>query len=201
MSNTYIPYISEYTARGERVSDLFSHLLRHRVIILSGEITQATATTICAQILVLQYENNDPIQLMINSPGGDVIAGLAIYDMMQNSPCEIRTVCMGQACSMGAILLVAGTKGCRSVLPNSRVLLHQPWGGLQGQVTDMGIHFQDILSMKDKLLNILVKHTGQSREILAEHTERDYILYAEAAKNYGVVDEVMNFKTDKVNLK
>lgn len=194
----YVPYVTEHTSKGERTSDIPSRLFRDRIIIVNGPITSDMATMICAQILVLQYENDkEPIQMFINSPGGEVTAGFAIYDMMQNSPCIIKTVCMGQACSFGAVLLAGGTKGHRSILQHSRVLLHQPLiagGGIQGQVTDIGIHFEDMQKMKTLIIDVLVHHTGQPRETLAQQTERDFILYAEEALKYGIIDEVLKIK-------
>lgn len=190
--NGYTPYVTEYTSKGERVSDLASRLFRDRIIILNGEINSDTATMICAQILVLQYENDkEPIQIFINSPGGEVNAGFAIYDMMQNSPCTIRTVCIGQACSFAAVILAAGTKGHRSILKNSRVLLHQPWGGMKGQVTDIGIHFDDMQKMKERITDVLAHHCNQNRTELSKQIERDFILYADEAVKYGIVDEVL----------
>ncbi len=192
INNASVPYVTEYTARGERVTDLASRLFRDRIIILNGEITSETATLMCAQILVLQYDNDkEPIQMLINSPGGDVIAGFAIYDMMQNSPCVIKTVCIGQACSFAALLLVAGTKGHRSMLKHSRVLLHQPWGGVKGQVTDMSIHLEEMKRLKEKVTDVLSLHTGQKREDLYAQIERDFILNAEEALAYGAVDEIL----------
>lgn len=190
--NTFMPNVIENTGKGERVWDIPSRLFKDRFIVISGEINREVATVICTQILVLQNENPDAeIQIIINSPGGEVIAGFAIYDMMQLTTCPIRTICVGDACSIASLFLVGGTKGKRFMLEHSRVLLHQPWGGVKGQVTDIEIQVTDMLYMKKKCIEILQKHTNLSKEKLETEMERDYILYAAEAIKHGIVDEIL----------
>ncbi len=187
-----VPMVVEQSARGERAYDIYSRLLKERVIFLVGPVEDYMANLIVAQMLFLESENPDKdIHLYINSPGGAVTAGLAIYDTMQFIKCDVSTMCLGQAASMGAFLLTAGAKGKRYCLPNSRVMIHQPLGGFQGQATDIDIHAREILSMKDRLNRVLAHHTGQDFETIERDTERDNFMGPEAAVKYGLVDEVL----------
>ncbi len=187
-----IPMVVEQTARGERAYDIYSRLLKERVIFCVGPIEDHMANLIVAQLLFLESENPDKdIHLYINSPGGSVSAGLAIYDTMQFIRPAVSTMCIGQAASMGAVLLAAGTKGKRFCLPHSRVMIHQPLGGFQGQATDIEIHAREILLIREKLNRILSHHTGQPVEKIGEDTERDNFMSAEESKSYGLVDEVL----------
>ena len=190
---TLVPMVIEQTARGyERAYDIYSRLLKDRIIFIGTPIDDYVANVIIAQILFLQMEDfNKDINIYINSPGGSVTAGLAIYDTMQFVKCDIATYCVGQASSMGALLLCAGTKGKRQSLPNSRVMIHQPWGGIQGQAEDISRHAKEILNMRDKINQLLAQHTGQSLEKVQKDTDRDYFMSAEEAKVYGLVDEVI----------
>jgi ATP-dependent Clp protease protease subunit len=190
---TLVPMVIEQTARGyERAYDIYSRLLKDRIVFIGTPIDDYVANLIVAQILFLQMEDfNKDINVYINSPGGSVTAGLAIYDTMQFVKCDIATYCVGQASSMGALLLCAGTKGKRQSLPNSRVMIHQPWGGIQGQAEDISRHAKEILNMRDKINQILAQHTGQTLEKVQKDTDRDYFMSAEEAKNYGLVDEVI----------
>ena len=184
--------VVEQTGRGERGYDIYSRLLVDRIVILGTPIDDTVANLIIAQLLFLQM--TDPkkdIHLYINSPGGSVTAGLAIYDTLQFVTCDVNTYCIGQAASMGAVLLAAGTKGKRFALPNARILIHQPWGGVQGQATDISIQAREILRLKDRLNEILAKHTGHTVEEIARDTERDKFMSAEEAKEYGLVDHVV----------
>jgi ATP-dependent Clp protease, protease subunit len=186
-----VPIVVEQTSRGERSFDIYSRLLNERVVFLGHEITDDMANLIIAQLLHL--ESSDPekdISLYINSPGGSVTAGLAIYDTMQYLRSDVSTICIGQCASMGAVLLAAGAAGKRYALPNSRILIHQPWGGTQGQVSDIEIQAKEMLRMRDALDKILAHHTGQSIEKVHKDTDRDNIMTAEDAKGYGLVDEV-----------
>lgn len=187
-----IPMVVEQTARGERAYDIYSRLLKERVIFLSGEVEDRMANLIVAQLLFLESENPDKdINIYINSPGGSVTAGMAIYDTMQFVKPDIRTLCIGQACSMGAFLLAGGTAGKRAALPNARVMIHQPLGGFRGQASDIQIHAQEILKIKEKLNERLAFHTGQPLEKIERDTDRDNFMSAEQAKLYGLVDEVL----------
>ncbi len=187
-----IPMVVEQTSRGERAYDIYSRLLKERVIFLVGGIDDHVANVIVAQMLFLEAENPEKdINLYINSPGGIVTAGMAIYDTMQFIRPDLSTICIGQAASMGALLLAAGTAGKRYALPNSRMMIHQPLGGFQGQATDIDIHAREILSMRQRLNEILARHTGQSHETIAHDTERDNFKSAEAAREYGLVDSVL----------
>lgn len=187
-----IPIVLEQTARGERSYDIYSRLLKERVIFLSGEVEDNMANLIVAQLLFLESENPDKdINIYINSPGGSVTAGMAIYDTMQFIKPDVRTLCIGQACSMGAFLLAGGTKGKRAILPNARVMIHQPLGGARGQASDILIHAREILKIRDTLNERLAFHTGQSLEQIQKDTDRDNFMSAEEAKNYGLVDEVL----------
>ncbi|MGC8829884.1 MAG: ATP-dependent Clp endopeptidase proteolytic subunit ClpP [Verrucomicrobiia bacterium] len=191
-NNLLVPMVVEQTGRGERGYDIYSRLLVDRIVILGTPIDDTVANLIIAQLLFLQM--TDPkkdIHLYINSPGGSVTAGLAIYDTLQFVTCDVNTYCIGQAASMGAVLLAAGTKGKRFALPNARILIHQPWGGVQGQATDISIQAREILRLKDRLNEILAKHTGHSVEEIARDTDRDRFMSAEEAKEYGLVDQVV----------
>ena len=187
-----VPMVVEQTSRGERAYDIYSRLLKERVIFLVGPIDDHMANVIVAQMLFLEAENPEKdISLYINSPGGVVTAGMAIYDTMQYIKPDVSTICVGQAASMGALLLASGAKGKRYALPNSRVMIHQPLGGFQGQASDIEIHAREILALKQKLNEVLSKHTGQPLETIARDTERDNFKSAEAAHEYGLVDQVL----------
>jgi len=187
-----VPMVVEQTSRGERAYDIYSRLLKERVVFLVGPVDDHTANVIVAQLLYLESENPDKdINLYINSPGGSVSAGLAIYDTMQFIKPDVSTMCVGQAASMGALLLTAGTKGKRYCLPHSRVMIHQPLGGYQGQATDIEIHTREILKIRSQLNDLLAKHTGQSVETIANDTERDNFMGPVEAKQYGLIDELI----------
>ncbi|WP_439256883.1 ATP-dependent Clp endopeptidase proteolytic subunit ClpP [Lonepinella sp. BR2271] len=187
-----IPMVVEQSARGERAYDIYSRLLKERVIFLSGEVEDNMANLIVAQLLFLESENPDKdINIYINSPGGSVTAGMAIYDTMQFIKPDVRTLCIGQACSMGAFLLAGGTAGKRAVLPNARVMIHQPLGGFRGQASDIQIHAQEILKIKHTLNERLAFHTGQPLEKIERDTDRDNFMSAEQAREYGLVDSVL----------
>lgn len=188
-----VPMVVEQSGRGERAYDIYSRLLKERVIFLVGEVNDATANLVVAQLLFLESENPDKdISLYINSPGGVVTAGLSIYDTMNFIKPDVSTTCLGQACSMGAFLLSAGAKGKRYALPHSRIMIHQPLGGAQGQATDIEIQTKELLRMKKELNTLLAKHSGKKYEQVAEDTERDNFLSATDAKEYGLVDEVIS---------
>lgn len=196
-TNLLVPMVVEQTARGERSFDIYSRLLKERIIFLVGPVDDHMANLIVAQLLFLEAENSEKdISLYINSPGGVVTAGMAIYDTMQFIRPQVSTICLGQACSMGAFLLAAGQKGKRFALPNSRVMIHQPLGGTQGQATDIEIHAREILSMKQRLNEALSHHTGQPLDVIIRDTERDNFKSALAAKEYGLVDEVIEHRPD-----
>lgn len=187
-----IPMVVEQTARGERSYDIYSRLLKERIIFLSGQVEDNMANLIVAQLLFLESENPDKdISIYINSPGGSVTAGMAIYDTMQFIKPDVRTLCIGQACSMGAFLLAGGTPGKRAALPNARVMIHQPLGGYRGQASDIQIHAQEILKIKHTLNERLAFHTGQPFEKVEQDTDRDNFMTAEEAKLYGLIDEVL----------
>lgn len=191
---TFFPTVIEQSQRGERSWDIFSRLLKDRIVILGSAVTDMVANSIIAQLLFLESENPErDIQMYINSPGGSVTAGMAIYDTMQHVRCPISTICIGQAASMGAVLLCAGTKGKRYSLPNSRVLIHQPLitGGISGQATDIDLQAKEIVRMRTVLNGILSRHSGQPLERIEKDTDRDYIMSADEAKNYGLIDEVI----------
>ncbi|CAM8422134.1 ATP-dependent Clp endopeptidase proteolytic subunit ClpP [Candidatus Methylopumilus planktonicus] len=189
----YVPMVIEQSGRGERAYDIYSRLLRERVIFLVGPVDDMTANVIVAQLLFLEADNPDKdISLYINSPGGSVTAGMAIYDTMQFIKPDVSTLCIGQAASMGALLLAAGEKGKRFCLPNSRVMIHQPLGGFQGQASDIEIHAKEILFLKEKLNQILATHTGQTLKKIAADTDRDNFLSAEQSVDYGMVDQVIS---------
>jgi ATP-dependent Clp protease protease subunit len=187
-----IPMVIEQSGRGERAYDIYSRLLKERVVFLVGPVTEVTANLIVAQLLFLESENPDKdIFFYINSPGGSVSAGLAIYDTMQFIKPDVSTLCVGQAASMGSLLLAAGDAGKRYALPNSRVMIHQPMGGFQGQATDIEIHAKEILYLRQRLNEILAKHTGKTVEVIARDTERDFFMSAEDGVKYGIVDKVL----------
>ena len=190
--NTLVPYVVEKTGNGERTYDIFSRLLKDRIVFIDGEINDAMADLVVAQILFLESENPDKdITLYINSPGGVVTAGLAIYDTMHYVKCPVQTICVGQAASMGAILLAGGTKGKRFILPSSRVLIHQPSGGTEGQETDVAIAAKEILRLKKLSIEYLAKDTGKSADDIAKDIERDFYMDAKEALAYGIVDKIM----------
>ncbi len=190
--NRYMPSVIEQSNRGERVYDIFSRLLKERIIFITGPIEDTVATLVCAQLLFLEAENpNKEIALYINSPGGIVTSGLAIYDTMQFIRPEISTLCIGQAASMGSMLLAAGHKDMRFALPNARIMVHQPSGGFRGQASDIQLHAQEILNLKKRLNEIYGKHTGQDVEAIEEALERDNFMTADAAKDFGIVDDVI----------
>ncbi len=194
--NTLVPMVVEQTNRGERAYDIYSRLLKERIIFLTGPVEDHMATLVCAQLLYLEAENpNKEIALYINSPGGLVTSGLAIYDTMQFIRPEVSTLCIGQAASMGSLLLAAGSKGMRFALPNSRVMVHQPSGGFRGQAADIMLHAQEILKLKRRLNDIYVKHTGQTLDSVEEALERDNFMTAETAKGFGIIDEVITDRT------
>ncbi|SDW46499.1 ATP-dependent Clp protease, protease subunit [Marininema mesophilum] len=191
-----IPYVVEQTNRGERSYDIYSRLLKDRIIFLGSEINDAVANTIVAQMLFLQTEDpNKDIQLYIHSPGGSISAGFAIYDTMRHVSCDIQTICVGMAASMGAFLLSSGTPGKRLALPNSEVMIHQPLGGAQGQASDIEISAKRILRMRDKLNKILADQTGQTLKKVQQDTDRDFFMEAEEAKKYGLIDKVITQAT------
>ncbi|MEH2919756.1 ATP-dependent Clp endopeptidase proteolytic subunit ClpP [Samsonia erythrinae] len=186
-----VPMVVEQTSRGERSYDIYSRLLKERIIFLTGQVEDHMANLVVAQMLFLEAENPEKdIYLYINSPGGVITAGMSIYDTMQFIKPDVSTICMGQACSMGAFLLTAGAKGKRICLPNSRVMIHQPLGGFQGQATDIEIHAKEILKVKAKMNELMAKHTGQPLEVIERDTERDRFLSANEAVDYGLVDSV-----------
>ena len=197
---TFFPNVIEQTHRGERAWDIFSRLLKDRIIILGSSVTDMVANSIIAQLLFLENENPEKdIMIYINTPGGSVTAGMAIYDTMQHVKCPISTICIGQAASMGAVLLCAGTKGKRYSLPNSRILIHQPLisgGDISGQATDIDLQAKEIMRMRKVLNNILARHSGQTIERIEADTDRDYIMSADEAVKYGLVDEVIRRKKD-----
>ena len=204
MSEIYsnlVPMVVEQTSRGERAYDIYSLLLKQRVIFLTGAVNDQVASLLCAQLLFLESDNpNKDISFYINSPGGVVTAGLAIYDTMKYIRCDVSTLCIGQAASMGSLLLAAGTKGKRYALPNSRIMIHQPSGGFQGQAADIEIQAREILSLRERLNQIYVDHTGQSLKAIEKAMDRDNFMNAEDAKTFGLVDNVIKERpkaTDK----
>ena len=188
----YVPIVVEQTGRGERSYDIYSRLLKDRIILLSGPIDDTVANSIVAQLLFLESEDPDKdIHLYINSPGGVVTAGMAIYDTMQYIKPDVSTICVGSAASMGSLLLTAGAPGKRYALPHSRIMIHQPLGGVQGQASEIEIHAREILRLREKLNGVLAHHTGQPIEVIAQDTDRDNFMSAEDAKRYGLIDEVL----------
>ncbi|MFE0753403.1 ATP-dependent Clp endopeptidase proteolytic subunit ClpP [Inquilinus sp. NPDC058860] len=191
-TNSLVPYVIETTNRGERISDIYSRLLRERIIFLTGPIYDELASLVCAQLLFLESENpKKDIAFYINSPGGVITAGMAIYDTMQYIQPQIMTVCIGQAASMGSLLLAAGAPGKRFALPNSRIMVHQPSGGARGQASDIEIQAREILKLRQRLNEVYVKHTGQSLEEIERSMDRDKFMSADEAKGFGIVDEVV----------
>ncbi|MDA3969957.1 MAG: ATP-dependent Clp endopeptidase proteolytic subunit ClpP [Desulfobulbaceae bacterium] len=192
-----IPMVVEQSPRGERAYDIYSRLLKERIIFLGTQVNDDVANVIIAQLLFLEADDPDKdITFYINSPGGSVTAGLAIYDTMQYIKCDIATLCMGQAASMGAFLLAAGTNGKRHSLPNSRIMIHQPMGGFQGQASDIDIHAREILRLREDLNKMLAKATGQTLKKIAKDTDRDYYMSSVEAKKYGLIDKVLNHRED-----
>jgi len=187
-----VPIVVEQTGRGERAYDIYSRLLKERIVFLGVPIEDSIASLIIAQMLFLEAEDPDKdIYLYINTPGGNVSSGLAIYDTMQYIKPDVATICMGQASSLGAVLLAAGAKNKRSALPHSRIMIHQPWGGLQGQVADIEIHTKELITLREKINNILATHTGQQIDKIAKDTDRNFFMSPETAKEYGIIDEVI----------
>ena len=194
-SQMLVPIVVEQTGRGERAYDIYSRLLKDRIVFIGSPIDDLVANLVMAQMLFLQTEDpNNDIHVYINSPGGSVTAGLAVYDTMQFVKPDVATYCIGQASSMGAVLLAAGTKGKRFSLPQARIMIHQPWGGIQGAAADISIQAKEILRMRDRLNEILASHTGQPLDKVQKDTDRDFFMSAEEAKAYGVVDEVIKGK-------
>ena len=191
--NSYlVPIVVEQTGRGERSYDIYSRLLKERIVFIGSEVTDDLANVVVAQLLFLQSEDaTKDVSVYINSPGGSVTAGLAIYDTMQFLKCDVVTYCIGQAASMGAVLLTAGSKGKRHALPGARIMIHQPWGGAQGTASDIHIQAQEILRLKEHLNGILAKHTGKSIKEIAKDTDRDFFMSADEAAKYGLVDDVL----------
>jgi len=195
--NNLVPVVIEQSARGERSFDIYSRLLRERIIFLVGEVNDQTANVIVAQLLFLEAEDPDKdISFYINSPGGSVTAGMSIYDTMNFIKCDVSTICIGQACSMGSFLLSAGAKGKRYALPNSRVMIHQPLGGFRGQASDIEIHAKNILFMKRKLNEMLALHTGKSVEQIESDTDRDNFMSSQESMEYGLIDKVYTSRAD-----
>jgi len=192
-----VPMVIETTGKGERAYDIYSRLLKDRIVFIGTPIDDVIANLIIAQILFLNMEDpSKDINVYVNSPGGSVTAGLAIYDTMRFVKCDVATYCLGQAASMGSLLLAAGTKGKRYALPNARVMIHQPWGGTQGTASDIHIQAKEILKLKDQLNKILANHTGKPVEQIEKDTDRDYFMSAEEAKNYGIVDQVVTTRME-----
>jgi ATP-dependent Clp protease protease subunit len=187
-----VPYVIEKSGREERAMDIYSRLLKDRIVILGSQISDVVANSIVAQLLYLQFEDGKAdIHLYINSPGGSITAGLAIYDTMQYITCDVSTYCVGQAASMGAILLTAGAAGKRNALPNARIMIHQPLSGMEGTAADLAIHAKEVLRIKQRMNEILLKHTGQSLERIQADTDRDNFMLAEEAKAYGLIDHIL----------
>ena len=190
---SFVPYVIEQTSRGERSFDIFSRLLNDRIIFLSEEVNDTTASLVVAQLLYLEAQDPDKdIQFYINSPGGSVTAGMAIYDTMKYIKCDVATICVGMAASMGAFLLSAGTKGKRMALPNAEIMIHQPSAGTQGQITDMAIHMKRLQTIKERMNRILAENTGNSIEVVTDACERDNFMTAEEAKAFGLIDRVLD---------
>ena len=195
VNDYYIPFVIEKTGRGERQYDIYSRLLEDRIVFIGCGIDDNVANSVIAQLLFLQKENkNQDINIFLNSPGGSVTAGLAIYDTMQFVQCPVATYCIGQAASMGAVLLAAGTKGKRYALPHARIMIHQPWGGVQGTAIDISIQAEEILRLKHTLSDILGKHSGRDPELVSRESDRDFFMGAVEAKSYGLIDEIVETK-------
>jgi ATP-dependent Clp protease protease subunit len=193
-----VPIVVEQTGRGERSYDIYSRLLKDRIVFIGTPIDDVIANLVIAQVLFLQMEDPEKdINLYVNSPGGSVTSGLAIYDTLNFVKCDVNTYCIGQAASMGALLLAAGTKGKRYALPHSRIMIHQPWGGTQGSASDINIQAKEILKLKEQLNGLLAHHTGKPLDQIEKDTDRDYFMSPEEAKAYGLVDEVVEFKEKK----
>lgn len=191
-NNTLVPMVIEQTSRGERSFDIYSRLLKERIIFLTGEVNDEVSSLVCAQLLFLEAENpKKDVYMYINSPGGVVTSGLAMYDTMQYISCDVHTLCIGQACSMGSLLLTAGTKGKRFALPNSRIMIHQPSGGAQGKASDIEIQANEILKMKRALNNLYVKHTGQKLSVIEKAMDRDNFMSPEEALKFGLIDQIV----------
>ena len=192
MKSYLVPYVVEQTGKGERSYDIYSRLLLDRIVFISGEVTDEMANAVCAQLLFLQSQDAEKeISVYVNSPGGSVTAGLAIYDTMQFVKCPVATYCIGQAASMGAVLLAAGAKGRRHALPNARIMIHQPWGGAEGKASDIEITAREILRLKEVLNGILAKHSGKTVEEVTRDTDRDHFMSAAEAKEWGLVDRIV----------
>ena len=192
LSQMLVPIVVEQTARGERAYDIYSRLLQDRIVFIGTGVNDEVSNLIIAQLLFLQAQDaTKDVSIYINSPGGSVTAGLAIYDTIQYLSCDVATYCVGQAASMAAVLLAAGRKGKRYALPNARIMIHQPWGGAEGQATDISIQAREILRLKDRLNEILASHTGKDVKVVAQDTDRDYFLTAADARAYGLIDEVL----------
>ncbi len=195
---TLVPMVVEQTGRGERAYDIYSRLLKDRIIFIGSAIDDIVSNLVVAQLLFLQMEDPDKdINIYVNSPGGSITAGLAIYDTMQFVKCDVNTYCVGQAASMGAILLAAGTKGKRFALPHARIMIHQPWGGTQGAAADIQIQAKEILRLKERINKILADHTGQKLAAIEKDSDRDFFMSADEAREYGLVDEVVNTMNTK----
>ena len=195
---TLVPMVVEQTGRGERAYDIYSRLLKDRIIFIGSAVDDVVSNLVVAQLLFLQMEDPDKdINIYVNSPGGSITAGLAIYDTMQFVKCDVNTYCIGQAASMGAILLAAGTKGKRFALPHARIMIHQPWGGTQGAATDIQIQAKEILRVKERINKILADHTGQKLATIQKDSDRDFFMSADEARKYGLVDEVVNTMNTK----
>lgn len=187
-----VPYVIEKNGREERAMDIYSRLLKDRIIILGSQVNDQVANSLVAQLLFLQFDDPQAdIHMYINSPGGSITAGMAIYDTMQYISCDVATYCLGQAASMGAVLLTAGAAGKRNALPNSRIMIHQPLAGMQGTATDLEIHAKEVLRVKERMNQIMLKHTGQTLEKIEEDTDRDNFMLAEEAQEYGLIDNVL----------
>jgi len=197
MNQILIPMVIEKTGHGERAYDIYSRLLKERIIFIGTAVSDELSNLIIAQLLFLQSEDpKKDIHVYVNSPGGSVTAGLAIYDTMQFVQCDVNTYCVGQAASMGSLLLAAGTKGKRYALPNARIMIHQPWGGVQGQASDISIQAKEILRLRDRLNDIMAKHTGQPLATIEKDTDRDFFMSPEEAVKYGLIDEVVKSRTE-----
>jgi ATP-dependent Clp protease protease subunit len=196
--NHLVPMVVEQTSKGERSYDIYSRLLKERIIFVSGEVEDTMASIIVAQLLYLESENpNKEIYMYINSPGGVVTSGLSIYDTMQYIKPKVSTLCLGQACSMGSLLLTGGEKGMRFALPNARIMIHQPSGGFRGQATDIEIHAQEIIALKKRLNKMYVKHTGQKLDVIEKNMERDNFMSPEEAKKFGLIDKIIEKREDQ----
>jgi ATP-dependent Clp protease protease subunit len=196
-NNTLVPIVVERDGRGERSWDIYSRLLKDRIIFIQGEMTDYTANLVIAQILFLSMSSkNEDIQIYINSPGGYVQSGLAVYDTFKYVSCDVSTICVGQASSMGAVLLAAGTKGKRLALPHSRIMIHQPWGGMQGTASDIAIHAEEIIRSKKELVEILAEETGKDTKTIEKDSDRDFFMTPKEAKEYGLIDDIITTRKE-----